>query len=110
MAEDHEITGSARADVDAIGANVSALVTRAVIMWAIRWTIGFALIWAITAWTGRFGWLWTAGIVVAGLSLAITVAFQIFFARKLRETHAQLDRMNQALDDYEDEKEGKESR
>lgn len=77
------VTAEARAASEEIGLDYERMIARRLLLWVIRWIIGFALIWAVTAWTGRFGWLWLAGFIVAILSLMVTLGAQAFVSRRL---------------------------
>ena len=100
---------STRAEVqdalESMGDKFLAQTNRALVMWAIRWSIGFAIIWAVTSWTGQFDWLWTAGIVVAVATLVFTLAMRWVIAHKInnvRERKQQLDDMLAELNEEED--------
>ena len=79
--------------------NFSELIKRAIITWTIRWVIGFAIIWAVTAMTGRFDWLWVAGIVVAGVSLMFTLATHVIIQRKFASITAKAAELETELGD-----------
>lgn len=81
----------------------SNMVARALILWAVRWTIGFGLIWAITSWTGRFDWLWVAGLIVAGLSLATTLYWQVALARQASRTKAKLQELEELVAEMDED-------
>ena len=85
---------AARAEADALSASFDRDVKRALILWIVRWVIGFLLIWFITAVSGGLGWLWWVGIVAAIGSLVATMALKRRMSRKL-------DRLNDAFDDLE---------
>lgn len=93
-----DLEPTAQSELDRLQTRTSELVTHALVLWVIRWTLGCALIWAITSWTGRFDWLWTAGIVVAFISLVVTISFKVFFVRKIGETVARLQTLDTAID------------
>lgn len=93
----------ARDELREVETSLSYHIFRALIGWAIRWTIGFGLIWAITAWTGRFDWLWTAGIIVALISLATILFFRIWFFQKTQATQLKLDQLAQLIEEQEAE-------
>lgn len=93
----------ARDQVADVDTQVSYHVFRALVTWTIRWTIGFGLIWAVTALTGRFDWLWTAGLIVAALSLVLTLVFRVLMVRKVRETQMKLDKLTRLIEEQERE-------
>lgn len=43
------------------------------VLWAIRWSVGFVLIFLTTSLTGGYFWLWTVGIVTCAMSMLILV-------------------------------------
>ena len=91
----------ARDQVVDVETDASGQVRRALFLWAFRWAIGFGLIWAVTAWTGRFGWLWTAGLILAALSLILTLAFRILILRKAQAAQMKLDDLTRLLEQQE---------
>ena len=81
------------------------LIKRSLILWAIRWTLGFLIIWAVTAWSGRFEWLWTAGLIVAAISLVTTLGAHFFMQRKFASVEQSRQRLEAELADLDrDEK------
>lgn len=105
MTKDHKEAEEFRAEAAIAEVGVEYQTTRALVLWAVRWTIGFAIIWAITAWTGAYSWLWTAGFIVAVLSLVVILAMRILFQNRLRSTHAKTDELNKTLDEFDAEEE-----
>lgn len=81
----------------ALDAVISTETRRALIIWALRWTIGFAIIWAVTAWTERFDWLWWVGAVVAGTSFAWTVWLRLLVGRRVTRLNHKLDELDDIL-------------
>lgn len=84
----------ARAEADALAVSFDRDVKRALILWVIRWVIGFLLIWFITGVSGGLSWLWWVGVIGAIGSLVATMALKRRMSRKL-------DRLNEAFDDLE---------
>lgn len=89
-------------ELDRIEGDFNTLARRAAIMWAIRWAIGFLMIWAITAWTGKYDWLWTFGYIVAALSLGFTILAQWLISRKVARTREKMAKLQDALDEEDD--------
>lgn len=85
---------AARAEADALAVSFDRDVKRALILWVVRWIIGFLLIWFITGVSGGLRWLWWVGIIAAIGSLVATMALKRRMSRKL-------DRLNGAFDDLE---------
>ena len=88
-----------KAQIDEIDRGLTYHLARALIGWAIRWTIGFGLIWAITAWTGRYEWLWTVGIVVAGAFLILVLGFRIWMHVQSKRGRRLLDKIAESRSD-----------
>lgn len=90
---------SARGDMDALEHRFADVVRGRIVMWAIRWTIGFGIVWAVTSWTGQYYWLWIAGAVVAVISLAINVGFLWFMNQQFSQTADRVTDLENALPD-----------
>ncbi|GJM02443.1 MAG: hypothetical protein DHS20C08_09440 [Rhodomicrobium sp.] len=54
-------------------------------LWAIRWVIGFGLIWLVVSYYPDYSWLWWAGCLLAALSLAVIIVSTYILNRKLGE-------------------------
>lgn len=70
-------------------------------MWALRWTIGFGLTWAIVSYWPEYSWLWWVAGGVAALSLALLLAGQWMVQRKVARTSNRIEEMNAFLRDDE---------
>lgn len=79
--------------------SLATLVRRSLIRWAAGWSIGFVLIWMVAAGKQGFAWLWTAGAVMAILSLGLTLLAQWLLYRKIRQTSEKLARLETLLDE-----------
>lgn len=71
------------------------------LLWAIRWVIGFGLIWLLVAYYPEYSWLWWVGGVVAALSLAVTAFAYFVLNRKLRQLTEKMLEAGQMEDDAE---------
>lgn len=72
--------------VDAVAAIADTVidkhVRKQVIIWCVRWTLGFALIWWVTAKWPSIAWLWYVGIATALVSL-----ISIFLIARQQKKH-----------------------
>ncbi len=84
-------------DLDVVKRNFSRNIQETFLKWAIRWMIGFGLIWAVTAATGRFSWLWSLGIIVALASLAFNVGANFLLRQRLRQARDTRDKLGDAF-------------
>ena len=92
---------AARAEADALSASFDRDVKRALILWIVRWVIGFLLIWFITGVSGGLGWLWWVGIGFAMLIPVTAMASQWFVSRKLRQAESALAELEEAIGELE---------
>ena len=92
------LSAGIEADLAVVEANFQHTLLRAVKTWAIRWAIGFGIIWATTALGGGFGWLWGVGSIAALLSLAFAVAAPWLLRKRLRQTAAKRPHRAQSRD------------
>ena len=86
-------------DPDRIEGDFNTLARRAAVMWALRWSIGFLMIWVITAWTGQHAWLWTFGLVVAAVSLGVSILAQWLISKRVAQSREKMARLQHALRD-----------
>ena len=92
-------------EVADLKANYDQHFRRGMKLWAIRWTIGFGVIWAVTGYTGDHAWLWIAGIAVASLSLTVNIGMKLSLDRKVREAEQKKAELDRAIreGEFEDE-------
>lgn len=91
-----------RAEADALAERFDQDVRRALILWVIRWIVGFALIWFVTAVSGGLGWLWWVGIIAAIASLVATLAIKRTMSRRFDSLNESFDELERALRDDSD--------
>jgi Flp pilus assembly protein TadB len=59
------------------------------LMWLIRWTIGFAIIAIIYSYQPGWTWLWWSGIAIATVSLVFNVVLGMMMHRHFRRARQQ---------------------
>lgn len=79
-------------EADALDRETTDSFRRRLVAWAIRWTIGFALIALVTRSKPNLSWLWRAGAGVALLSLIVNLVGN----RLVQERLAQIRRKTEA--------------
>lgn len=72
-----------RRALDEVAATFSHSVKRRLIMWCVRWTIGFGIIALVVRFWPALSWLWWVGAGVAVLSLALTVTMSWVVHRRV---------------------------
>jgi len=83
-----DISASHLRQLDALRQHSEGFLARRVTLWGIRWTIGFAVIWAVVAYEPAWRWLWWAGAALAVLSLAAILIGRGLLDRKFNQTRA----------------------
>jgi len=71
------------------------------IMWAIRWIIGFVIIWLITAYYPQASWLWLVGIVTASAFLVFVLAGSWMLKRRFEMAETRISRAEQEIRELE---------
>lgn len=79
-----------RAELASLDGMVDRTFRRFLTMWAIRWTIGFALVWWITTSYEGWFWLWYAAGAIALSSLFFTVYMTRRASARVREVDDKL--------------------
>jgi hypothetical protein len=77
--------------VSALQSDWSTFIRTRLLFWGVRWTIGFAVIWAIIAYVPEWWWLWWVGGATAAISMIALIAGHVVVQRKFSRTHAYLD-------------------
>ena len=91
-AETEHLLESERGQLEALRAETEGFLTRRVTFWGLRWSLGFAVIWAVVSYEPAWHWLWWAGAALAALSLAALVLGHVALTRKLRKADRAIDR------------------
>ncbi len=86
-----EISASHLQQLDVLQQHSEGFLKRRVTLWGIRWTIGFAVIWAVVAYEPAWAWLWWVGAALAALSLTMILVGRALLKRKFDQTRATLE-------------------
>jgi hypothetical protein len=78
--------GSLTDDLDQIRSDTTSFLRQRLLMWAVRWCIGFASIWVVVSFWPNLGWLWWVGAAVASASLAFLLLSRWLISRRLDRT------------------------
>lgn len=105
MNNSHTNSSEQIAELEAHAAGFAPSLKRGLIMWAIRWLIGFGLIaLAVKIWPS-ITWLWWVGAAVAGVSLLSMLVMQWVLQRKAISIRKQLGELDRIVEDLEREAE-----
>lgn len=80
-------------EIDGLRSQTRSFVKQRLILWTVRWAIGFGLIWLSVSIWPQLSWLWWVGVSVALASLAILLGSKWLIARRFDQT---TDRIRQA--------------
>lgn len=72
---------------------------RRILLWAIRWFIGFSIIAVVVYFKPEWSWLWWVGVGFALVTPLTTLVAQKFVDRKIAETHQALAQAQRMADD-----------
>lgn len=82
---------TARKEIEAVEGGLSAHLFSAFLSWFMRWSVWFAVIWGITAYTGDYEWLWPLGFALAAVSLVISLGTRLYAHRSAARKRESLD-------------------
>lgn len=80
-------------DLDTASTSLAQTVTRRLVLWVIRWVIGFTVIAVAVSFWPALSWLWWGGGAFAALSLAVTLAIHFLMQRKILAVQEKTDDM-----------------
>jgi hypothetical protein len=80
-----------RSELDELREALAGSVRRRLILWAVRWLLGFAAIAVVVHFYPALSWLFWAGAAVAALSLVVTLSIHAFANRRLNLGKRRLD-------------------
>jgi hypothetical protein len=83
MKPESEYAAADRSQLDELRASFAGSAKRSVILWAVRWTLGFAAIGVAVYFRPQWAWLWWAGAGVAALSLVVMLSMRFFTLRRI---------------------------
>ncbi|MDH3595231.1 MAG: hypothetical protein OEU09_18710 [Rhodospirillales bacterium] len=89
--------GQSTAELEALRGETDRFLTKRLVLWAIRWIIGFAIIAAVDYFFDGVGWLWWAGGALAATTLILMLVMHWIMARKYAEVQGKLDELNDAI-------------
>ncbi len=87
-----DILKTEREQLDALRIETESILTRRVTFWGLRWSLGFAVIWALVSYEPAWPRLWWAGVGLAAVSLTATVATHFILMRKFEKADLAIDR------------------
>lgn len=91
---DENIARESAAELNQLRQETKRFVGKRIVMWAVRWAIGFAVIGAVTYFYEGLDWLWWAGLGLAGTSLVLMFTMHWVMSRKLAGVQGDLDRLD----------------
>lgn len=86
-----------REELNDLQQDTSAFLKRRLILWAVRWTIGFAIIGVVVYFNPQWSWLWWAGVGFAALTPLIALISQWLIRRLVRRTEKALAELEDAM-------------
>lgn len=91
------------AELEALTTEFFPSLKRAIVLWLLRWIIGFGVIaFVVTLWPS-FAWLWWAGAAVAGLSLFSMLFMRAVLRRKTATVHQRLGELDRMVEELEED-------
>jgi len=79
-----------RSELDAMRADTAVFMRQRLVMWGIRWTIGFGLIALVVWYNPDLTWLWWVGGAVALTSLAFLIVGQKLMQSRINKTESRI--------------------
>ena len=71
------------AELNELAASFDGSIRRRLILWVVRWTLGFVAIAVAVQWRPRLAWLWWAGAIVAFISLLTLILVHVVARRRV---------------------------
>ncbi len=97
-------------DIDSVQSQTTAFLKQRLILWVVRWTVGFALIWwAVSQWP-QLDWLWWFGGIVAAASLTLIVLSGWLLQRRISKGTERIHDLQHKIQELEREQRSKEDR
>lgn len=87
--------------LDALQNESESFLKRRVTLWGIRWSIGFALIWAVVSYQPAWNWLWWVGAALAVLSLGSIFLGRIILKRKFEQVRSSAEEVRATAEELE---------
>lgn len=86
------------AELDRIDNEAGRFLKRRMILWAIRWATGFAVIAVLVHFYPKWAWLWWVGALLAAVTPIMAFVTYVILDRKSRQARASLAGLESALD------------
>ncbi len=102
MDDEQEISCNQLDKLEEVRDKTRQFVKRRLLFWAVRWTIGFLIIWVIVHYYPSTYWLWGAGAFVALLSLSVILGSFFFLEHKLKTTNNKVQDLEELLKEEEE--------
>jgi len=77
-------------ELQATAAALSRSLQRRLMLWAVRWLLGFAIIAALVHFNPGLSWLWWVSIGIAGLSLTATLVMHLLMQRRIAKAQGRI--------------------
>lgn len=100
--EDETIEGGiedSREELRSLKESSDSFLTRRIVLWVIRWIIGFAIIGIVVYFKPGWSWLWWVGLGFAVITPISALLSKIFLDRKLRQVQSTLAELERSIDD-----------
>lgn len=91
--------GPALKELERLDASTATFGTRRMVLWAIRWAMGFAVIAVVVHFHPDWSWLWWAGAGLAAPMPIMLLAGHWIIGRRSRQARAALLELDSALDE-----------
>lgn len=72
-------------------------IKKRLILWVIRWVIGFSIIGVVVHYNENLAWLWWVGIGFALITPILSFFTQKYVNKKLMETHEKIQHLDDAI-------------
>ena len=89
--------------LNTLAADFTQSISRRLILWAVRWIIGFGIIALAAYFQPEWSWLWWVGGSIAALSLAITLTMHFVMQRKFAEVRRKMEEAERLAAEIGDE-------
>ena len=89
--------GRRRDELEVLQQDMTAFFKRGIVLWAVRWTIGFAIIGVVVSFNPQWRWLWWVGIGFAALTPFMTLVSREILRRQVRRTEKALADLESAM-------------
>ena len=92
-----------RADLDSLETEANRFMRVRFVLFFVRWTIGFLILWWVTTRWPDLSWLWWPAVIVAAISFILLLLSRRWIGRKLGKTRETIDQAEQSIREIEDD-------